>query len=270
MYVGPDIEIRGVVIAQVNVIGQYLSSPYSPDQKIRRIRGGIVRILIALVGNGRNRALHIRKQIAVPRNMLSRNPAFRAVRVVVGGVRRPGRHVEDRHRTRHGTKLHGAKLDVCGFDGDIVGYLRHDTLHLHDRKCQNTAGRGRDRNVALIGHRQRIVLVGVRNGEVFRCGILTKVTAHIGGDTHPVVAGQGREAQRRRALVAVQDDLAVIVIEIEVQVAERLFVRSAGYGRHRVGTYCQPNRNAAGMRACRPVFGDAAHKGRGKTYRQDI
>ena len=72
------------------------------------------------------------------------------------------------------------------------------------------------------------------------------------------------------ALVAVQDDLAVIVIEIEVQVAERLFVRSAGYGRHRVGTYCQPNRNAAGMRACRPVFGDAAHKGRGKTYRQDI
>ena len=169
--------------------------------------------------------------------MLSRNPAFRAVRVVVGGVRRPGRHVEDRHRTRHGTKLHGAKLDVCGFDGDIVGYLRHDTLHLHDRKCQNTAGRGRDRNVALIGHRQRIVLVGVRNGEVFRCGILTKVTAHIGCNAQQVIARQALEAQRRGTLVTVLDDIAVGVEKVEVQVAERLFVRSAGHGRHRVGTY---------------------------------
>ena len=270
MDVGPDIEIRSVVTAQIDIIGQHFRTPHGTDQQIRRIRGGVVRILIALIGNGRNRALHIRKQVAVSRNLLSRKFCFQAIRIVTGFVRRPGRHVEDRHRTRHGTKLHGAKLDVCGFDGDIVGYLRHDTLHLHDRKCQNTVGRRRDRNVALIGHRQRIVVVGVHNGKIFRCGILTHIAAHIGGDTQQVVARQALEAQRRRALVTVQDDIAVGVEKIEVQVADRLFVRSAGYGRHPVGTYCQPNRNAAGMRACRPVFGDAAHKGRGKTYRQDI
>ena len=270
MDVGPDIEIRGVVTSQIDVIGQHLRTPHGADQKIRSIRGGIVRILVALVGNGRNRALHIRKQVAVSRNLLSRKFCFQAIRIVAGFVRRPGRHVEDGYRARYGQELYGAQLDIRGFDGDLVGDLRHDALHFDGRKRQDAAGRGRDRNVALIGHRQHIVLVGVRNGAVFRCGILTKVTAHIGGDTQQVVARQALEAQRRGTLVTVQDDIAVGVEKIEVQVAERLFVRRAGYGRNRVGAYGQPNRNTAGMRACRPVFGDAAHKGRGKTYRQDI
>ena len=269
MDVGPDIEIRSVVTAQIDIIGQHFRTPHGTDQQIRRIRGGVVRILIALIGNGRNRALHIRKQVAVSRNLLSRKFCFQAIRIVTGVVRRPGRHVEDGYRARYGQELYRAQLDIRGFDGNLVGNFRHDALHLDGRKRHRFIRRG-NRHLALIGHRQHIVLVGVRNGEVFRCGILTKVAAHIGGDTQQVVARQALEAQRRGTLVTVLDDIAVGVEKVEVQVAERLFVRRAGYGRNRVGAYGQPNRNAAGMRACRPVLGDAAHKGRGKTYRQDI
>ena len=69
--VRPDIEIRGVVTAQINVVGQHFRSPHSTDQKIRGIRGGIVRILLTLVGNGRHRSLHIGQQITVACSQLS-------------------------------------------------------------------------------------------------------------------------------------------------------------------------------------------------------
>ena len=58
-----------------------------------------------------------------------------------------------------------------------------------------------------------------------------------GRNAQQVVARQTLEAQRRGTLVTVLDDIAVGVEKVEVQVAERLFVRSAGHGRHRVGTY---------------------------------
>ena len=46
-----------------------------------------------------------------------------------------------------------------------------------------------------------------------------------------------RDAIAAGELVTVLDDIAVGVEKVEVQVAERLFVRSAGHSRHRVGTY---------------------------------
>ena len=59
MDIGPDIEIRGVVTAQINVVGQHFRSPHSTDQKIRGIRGGILRVLLPLVGNRSYHALHV-------------------------------------------------------------------------------------------------------------------------------------------------------------------------------------------------------------------
>ena len=59
MRVGPDIEIRGVVSSEVNIISQYFRPAHGADQKIRGIRGGIFRVLLTLVGNGRHHALHI-------------------------------------------------------------------------------------------------------------------------------------------------------------------------------------------------------------------
>ena len=58
-----------------------------------------------------------------------------------------------------------------------------------------------------------------------------------GRNAQQVVARQTLEAQRRGTLVTVQDDITVGVEKVEVQVADRLFVRSVGHGRHRVGTY---------------------------------
>ena len=77
----------------------------------------------------------------------------------------------------------------------------------------------------------------MRNGEILPCRAIARVAAHIGNNTHPITAGKALEAQRRGTLVTVQDDIAGGVEKVEVQVADRLFVRSAGHSRHRVGTY---------------------------------
>ena len=101
MDVGPDIEIRSVVTAQIDIIGQHFRTPHGTDQQIRRIRGGVVRILIALIGNGRNRALHIRKQVAVSRNLLSRKFCFQAIRIVrTGAVQSAARYPRIRRQSR--------------------------------------------------------------------------------------------------------------------------------------------------------------------------
>ncbi len=84
MNVRPNIEIRGVVTAQIDVIGQHFLSPHGADQQIRSIRGGILRVLLPLVGNRRNQTLQIRQQITVACGLLSRKFSFRTIRIVVG------------------------------------------------------------------------------------------------------------------------------------------------------------------------------------------
>ena len=59
MYVRPDVEIRSVVSSEINIISQYFRPAHGADQQIRGIRGGILRVLLTLVGNGRHRSLHI-------------------------------------------------------------------------------------------------------------------------------------------------------------------------------------------------------------------
>ena len=236
MHVRPDIEIRGVVSSKVNIISQYFRPAHSADQQIRSIRGNIVRVLLTLVGDRRYRTLPVRQQITVACGLLSRKFNFRTARIVVRVVRRSGRHVENRYRARYGKQLYGAKLDIRGLDGDIVGNLRHTAPDLDGRQRQHPVCRGNYRYIALIGHRQYIVLVGMRHGEIFRCGVFTQIAAHVGGNAHPIVARQALETQRRRGLITVQDNIAVIVVKVEVQVPDGVFIRSAGYGHHRFRT----------------------------------
>ena len=190
MRVGPDIEIRSVVSSEINIISQYFRPAHGADQKIRGIRRGILRVLLLLVGNRSDDALHIGQQIAVVRSLLSGKFHLRTIRIVVGIIRRCGRHIEHGYRTQYREQLHGAQFDVGNgrSNGNVIGDFRHAALYFDGRKRQHTVCRGHDRNVALISHRQYIVLVGIRHGEIFRCRIFTQVASHVNCNTYPVVA----------------------------------------------------------------------------------
>ena len=205
MRVGPDIEIRGVVSSEVNIISQYFRPAHGADQQIRGICRGIFRVLLPLVGNRSDDALHIGQQIAVARGLLSGKFHLRTIRIVVGIIRRCGRHIEHRYRTRYGKKLHGTQFDVGNgrSNGNVIGDFRHAALYFDGRQRQHPVCRGNYRYIALIGHRQYIVLVGVCNGEILPQQIVAQIAAQIGGNAHPVVARQAFETQRRRGLVTV-------------------------------------------------------------------
>ena len=232
--IGPYAEVRGVVAARIDIVVQHLGAPQSADAQERRVRRGVRGALVPLVGDRGNLALQVRKHVERPRQGLRRRAddfSRRIFRSSPAGVEdlRPGRKV-------HG--LDAVQADVSGIrcDRDVVGDLRHDALYLDGRKHYRFIGRG-NRHLAFISHRQHIVVVGVRNGEILPCRAIARVAAHIGRNAQQVVARQTLEAQRRGTLVTVQDDITVGVEKVEVQVADRLFVRSAGHGRHRVGTY---------------------------------
>ena len=232
--IGPYVEVRGVVAARIDAVIQHLGASQGADAQERRVRRGVRGALVPLVGDRGNLALQVRKHVERPRQGLRRRAddfSRRIFRSSPAGVEdlRPGRKV-------HG--LDAVQADVSGIrcDRDVVGDLRHDALYLDGRKHYRFIGRG-NRHLAFISHRQHIVVVGVRNGEILPCRAIARVTAHIGCNAQQVIARQALEAQRRGTLVTVLDDIAVGVEKVEVQVAERLFVRSAGHGRHRVGTY---------------------------------
>ena len=256
--VRPNIEIRGVISAQIDVIGQHFLSPHGADQQTRGIRGSIFRVLLPLVGNRRNQILQIRQQITVACGLLSRKFSCRAVRIIIRIIRRCGRHIEHRDRARYGKKLHGAKLDIRRLDGNVIRNFCHATSDLDSRQCQDAAGRRAYRNVAFIGHRQDLGFVGMRNNEIFPCRVFTQITALIGDNAHPVSARQALETQRRRGLVTVQDALTIVVVKIEIQVADGVFIRRAGYGHQRIGTNRHFDPNFRRAAANRLILVDAA------------
>ena len=205
MYVRPDVEIRSVVSSEINIISQYFRPAHGADQKIRGIRRSIFGILLSLVGDRRNQILQIRQQITVARGLLSGKFHLRTIRIIVGIIRRCGRHIKHGYRTRYREQLHGAQFDVGNgrSNGNVIGDFRHAALYFDGRQRQHPVCRGNYRYIALIGHRQYIVLVGVCNGEILPQQIVAQIAAQIGGNAHPVVARQAFETQRRRGLVTV-------------------------------------------------------------------
>ena len=167
--------------------------------------------------------------------------------------------------------MHGAQFDVGNgrSNGNVIGDFRHAALYFDGRQRQHPVCRGNYRYIALIGHRQYIVLVGVCNGEILPQRIVAHIAAQIGGNAHPVVARQAFETQRRRGLVTVQDNIAVIVVKVEVQVADGRFIRRASYGGHPFGPYRQADEDTAGICTFCPVLGDAAPQQQdGSEYQQ--
>ena len=79
----------------------------------------------------------------------------------------------------------------------------------------------------------------MREGKIFPCGVIAQITAHIGGNTHQVVGRRTFEAQRRRGLVTVQNDIAVLVAEVEIDIPDGRFICRTGYSHHSVGLHLQ-------------------------------
>ena len=66
-----------------------------------------------------------------------------------------------------------------------------------------------------------------------------------------------------------QDNIAVIVVKVEVQVADGRFIRRAGNGGHPFGPYRQADEDTAGICTFCPVLGDAAPQQQdGSEYQQ--
>ena len=88
----------------------------------------------------------------------------------------------------------------------------------------------------------------MRERKIFPCRDIAQIASHIGRDAQQVVHRRTFEAQRRRGLVTVQDNIAVIVVEVEVDIPDGRLVRRAGYGHHPVGPYRQLDRHRMAAR----------------------
>ena len=186
--------------------------------------------------------MKIRKQIIFARCHRSRERCLGAVRIVGRIGRRGCFRIKERRSARKRDQLHGAKLDIGVLDVDLVGDLGHAPTDLDGRAACPGA-----RNVKLLlgGHRKTFVTFGARDSELLLRGILPEVAAEVGGKAHPIMSGHDLEAKGRRLLVAMQEQFAVVVIEVEVQIGDRLLVRRAGLLLHPVGTDGDLNRHAA-------------------------
>ena len=70
--IGPDVEVRGVVAAQIDRIEEVPAAVRGADQQVRSVLRSILGALLPLVGDRRNGALQIRKQVAGTRCRRSR------------------------------------------------------------------------------------------------------------------------------------------------------------------------------------------------------
>ena len=242
VHIGPDVEVRGVVAAQVDRIEQVPAAVRGADQQVRGVLRSILGTLLPLVRDRRNGALKIRKQVAGTRGRRSRERRLGTVRIV-GRIGRRGRiRSEERRRARKRDQLHGAKLDIGVFDVDLVGDLGHAPTDLDGRAaCPG----GRYIELLLGGHRKTFVTLRARDSEFLLRGIRPEVAAEVGGKAHPIMSGHDLEAKGRRLLVAMQEQFAVVVIEVEVQIVDRLLVRRAGLLLHPVGTDGDLDRHTA-------------------------
>ena len=127
-------------------------------------------------------------------------------------------------------------------DVDLIGDLGHAPTDLDGRAACPGA-----RNVKLLlgGHRKTFVTFGARDSKVLFRGVLPEIAAKVGGKAHPIMSGHDLKAKCRRLLVAMQEQFSFVVIEVEVQIVDRLLVRRAGLLLHPVGTDGNLDRHAA-------------------------
>ena len=248
MGVGPHVEIRGVVPSQIDRISQYAVALDGADQQVRRIVGCIVAVLLPLIGNRRNGALHIRERIEHAFGTHSGGGSFAAVHVIGSHGRRGILRAEEPHDTRNGHQTQRAHLDVGICDRDTTSDFRRNAPHLDVGKPQRTAHVGRDRDLLLADHRQHVAVVAMGECEVVRIGFGFEVTAQIGRDTQPIGSRPACKGERRGVSVFMYDDLSGPVAEPKIHVVNRRLIRCTCRNGRAVGTHTEFDPHRRGRR----------------------
>ena len=238
--VGPDVEIRGGVLTQIDAIGQHLFTACRADQEIGGVLGGVIAVLQPRVGDGGIHTLRVGRQVKDAGGPAPRKHRAGRVRVAAG---RGHVVVEERGRLRYGAYAHGVQLDVGGRDGDVVGHLRDPAAEFERRERNGFSLRSVDRRFETSRHRQVGIVGGVTDstGRQLCRRKVAHVAVHVGDGAERVVARRALETQGRGALVAMQDGIPCRVVEVEVQIADVVFIRRTGRGRHALGMHGQPD-----------------------------
>ena len=241
--VRPDVEVRSVVLSEIDRVGQYPVPAHGADQQIRGAARSVRGVLLPLVGDGCDRPLRIGQHIEVARGLTARERDGLAVGTVFRSVGRCGVGLEQGYRKRYGAELHGTKLHVRRAGGDAVRDLRCAARDLDGGKLYDAACRGGNVDPSVAGHRQYVGITVKGGGEAARVGHGPRVPPQVGCDMQAVRAGDALEAQGRGGLVTAQDDIAVRIAQPPVHVAQRPVVRRAGRDRHGVRPHGKLHRN---------------------------
>ena len=230
--VRPDVEIRGVVLSEIDRIGENPVALSGSDQQAGCIRGSVVGILLPLVGDGCHRSLLIGQQVEFRGGLPARKRSYGSVRIVVGIVGRCGVRNEERHGGRHGAQTDGSELYAGGLYRDIAGDLRRTAFDLDSREPYDTACRGGNVERHVAGHRQHVPVVGMRDPQIVPCGSVAQVGAHVGRNAQAVGVRNTFEADGCVVLEPVLDYGVIGIAEPPVHVAQRLVVRRTGRDSH--------------------------------------
>ena len=112
--IAPDVEIRGVVLAQIDPVSQHLLATHGTDHKIRGMRRGIVAVLVPLRGDACNRSLPVLGHIegrAIVRSRIVGNILI-AARAVVGSNSRRSAVAEEASFARDIVEAHRFQADI--------------------------------------------------------------------------------------------------------------------------------------------------------------
>lgn len=268
--IGSDIEIRGVVLTEVDAVVQHAAAPQGAYQQKNGMFGGIVEVLLLLGNNSGHRAL------PVLRNIVDSRMAGRRIRGNFGIT--PDRIIRRRSRgnplakkptlARHVAEAYGFENNVRGVrpDRDIAGDLRHTPPHLDGRKRQGFSS-CRNRDLPDIAHRQVVIVFPVVEGQrrKLRLGSLPQISMSVGDDVQAVVARRALEAQTARRGVQMLCKGRVAPEEVEVRIGYAPFVRGAGYGLQRCRTQGKLDRNPRPQKLREGHVGlPASHRSHGK------
>ena len=252
--VTPYVEVRRIVLTQVNAVVEDAAAPCGADHQVRSARRGVVGGFVPLVRNRRYRALRVLEEVLHARTAAPRGVGKlheRSVGEILLRGRRSTRRREGRRMAGDGTQAYGAQFEVGDLIryADVVGDLGHGAPHAQCRK-RNGPFIGRDRNGHDGRHgKRRILLLPLdRVGTKLLYTPLAQVRTQVGSDVEIVLPGQALEPYQCRTGVKMQALAVAAAEQVEVDVADRLLVRRAG-------------------RKAKHIFGRNTQFGRDRTFR---
>lgn len=246
--IAPDVEIRGVVFAEVDPVSQHLLPAHGADHKIGGIRRGIVPVLVPLRGDACDRSLPVFGKIRRTRIAGSRREGNIGIiaRAVVGGCGRRRAISEKGAAARKVAEAHRHQTDIRHLFTDSNGVTDSGcpAPDLDSRERDGAVPRG-DPHLLPTRHRKvrGVLFVGYGIGRELRRGKCTHISVDVGNDIECIVPRKALEAQDRVLSVGVEAGRVVRAEEVEIHVADRRLVRCSGDRPHGFGMYLQFHRD---------------------------